>query len=402
MRVLVVESSARLRVRIVEALKADPAVDVIGQAVDGRAAIDLCRRLQPDVVTMDVMLPVVTGLAATQELMQTCPTPILIIAAAVDPDELANTLAALAAGAVDVLAKPRAAAADDQDWDRRLVATVKMVSRIQVITHLGPGSGASPRTGSLRPAPATPASRSSEPAVPASSSPSPEPAVPRMPFRPRPEPAKTAGTSDVTDVKRASRSTSDAFSVLAIGASTGGPAAVVTLLTGLPSSFDLPILLVLHVSDTFGVAIANWLRDVTGRRVRLAVHGEPLSLARGEVIMAPPGHHLALRRGLLTLNRDPERHSCRPSVDVLFESLAAECGSRVAACLLTGMGRDGAAGLLDVHRQGGLTIAQDEATSVVFGMPGEAVRLGAAQHVLPVERIGPLLDRLTRTEVEPK
>ena len=317
MRVLVVESSARLRVRIVEALKADPAVDVIGQAVDGRAAIDLCRRLQPDVVTMDVMLPVVTGLAATQELMQTCPTPILIIAAAVDPDELANTLAALAAGAVDVLAKPRAAAADDQDWDRRLVATVKMVSRIQVITHLGPGSGASPRTGSPRPAPppaaaapATPASRSPEPAVPASSSRSPEPAVPRMPFRPRPEPAKTAGTGDVTDVKRAPRSTSDAFSVLAIGASTGGPAAVVTLLTGLPSSFDLPILLVLHVSDTFGVAIANWLRDVTGRRVRLAVHGEPLSLARGEVIMAPSGHHLALRRGLLTLNRDPERHSC--------------------------------------------------------------------------------------------
>jgi two-component system chemotaxis response regulator CheB len=191
------------------------------------------------------------------------------------------------------------------------------------------------------------------------------------------------------------------FSVVAIGASTGGPAAVVTVLSGLPVNFPLPVLLVLHVSDSFGPAIANWLKDVTGRRVRLADHGEPLVLAGGDVIMAPPGRHLALRHGLITLNHEPERHSCRPSVDVLFESLAREYDSRVAACLLTGMGRDGASGLLDVHRNGGLTIAQDEASSVVFGMPGEAVRLGAAQHVLPIERIGPLLGRMTQVEVKP-
>jgi two-component system chemotaxis response regulator CheB len=185
------------------------------------------------------------------------------------------------------------------------------------------------------------------------------------------------------------------LSVVAIGASTGGPTAVSAVLQGLPQSFSLPVLLVLHVNESFGAAFASWLQDVTGRPVRMAVSGEPLSSTAGQVIMAPPNQHLCVRGGVLLLNDDPERHSCRPSVDVLFESLAQDRGAQVAACLLTGMGRDGALGLLDVHRSGGLTIAQDEQTSVVFGMPGEAVRLGAAQHVLPVEAIGPAIGRLT-------
>jgi two-component system chemotaxis response regulator CheB len=176
---------------------------------------------------------------------------------------------------------------------------------------------------------------------------------------------------------------------------------VATLLCGLPENFQLPVLLVLHVSDQFGLAIVSWLKDVTGRQVRMAVHGDPVSSLAGQVIMAPPGRHLAVRKDHLVLNRDLERYSCRPSVDVLFESLAQESGSQVAACLLTGMGKDGASGLLDVHRSGGLTIAQDEASSVVFGMPGEAVRLGAAQHVLPIEQIGPRLGLLVGVEVGP-
>jgi two-component system, chemotaxis family, protein-glutamate methylesterase/glutaminase len=117
------------------------------------------------------------------------------------------------------------------------------------------------------------------------------------------------------------------------------------------------------------------------------------------VIMAPPGSHLTVGRGRLELSRGPERHSCRPSVDVLFESLARPGAGRVIACLLTGMGRDGAQGLLAVHRAGGLTIAQDEESSVVYGMPGEAVRLGAAHYVLPVDRIGPTVARLTGSAV---
>jgi two-component system chemotaxis response regulator CheB len=287
-----------------------------------------------------------------------------------------NSFAALAAGAVDVLEKPRAGNADDLDWNRRLVSTVKLVARIQVITRLNkvPGHHLDLPVSAGSPAAALPAAVLPAAALPA------------------------AGGLSVPN----GLSPGAPFSVVAIGASTGGPAAVVSVLTSLPADFRLPVLLVLHVSDTFGLAIANWLKGVTRRRVRLATHGEPVSDLGGQVIMAPPGQHLVVRNGRLGLNRDRERYSCRPSVDVLFESLAEEADSRVAACLLTGMGKDGAAGLLQIHRSGGITIAQDEATSVVFGMPGEAVRLGAAQYVLPIDQIGPTLSRLAVSEVEPR
>ena len=343
-RVLVVEDSATVRARIVAALSSDPQIVVIAEATDGQAAIDLCVSLRPDVVTMDMMLPGLSGLAAIEHLMQRCPTPILVISSADNRAGFIDTLAALAAGAVDVLDKPDGAVAGaNADWDRHFLATVKLVSKIRVITHLG-GQG--------HPRPVAPA-------LPPSSL-----------FQSR-------------------------FSLVAIGASTGGPTAVSAVLRGLPKDFPLPVLLVMHVSESFGAAFAGWLQDVSGRRVRLAETGEPVSSGAGDVIMAPPGHHLVVHDGTLLLNREAERHSCRPSVDVLFESLARDDGARVAACLLTGMGRDGASGLLDIHRRGGLTIAQDEASSTVFGMPGEAVRLGAAQYVLPLEQIGPTLGRLT-------
>ena len=358
-RVLVIEDSIRLRARIVKTLSADPGIEVLAQAADGRAAIDLCLQLRPDVVTMGLLLPGITGLAATEQLMQRCPTPILISSAATDPDELLNTVAALAAGAVDVLERPRAGVTEEADWDRRLISRVKLVARIQVITHLNR------RAGQRTELPEPPSTRR----PPARLEPLVLPSEPNVP------------------------------SIVALGASTGGPAAVATVLSGLTPDFSLPVLLVLHVSDAFGPAIASWLKGVTGRRVRLAESGEPISDLGGQVIMAPPGQHLATRHGLLVLNRERERHSCRPSVDVLFESLAAEFGGRLVACLLTGMGKDGATGLLDVHRHGGVTIAQDEASSVVFGMPGEAIRLGAAQLVLPVDEIGPALCRLAAVAV---
>ena len=355
---LVVEDSATVRARIVEALKTDAEIEVIAEASDGKSAIDLCLQLRPDVVTMDMMLPVITGLAATEHLMQHCPTPILIISAASNRGDYVDTLTALAAGAVDVLEKPDASLPEGGDeWDTHLIATVKLVAKIRVITHLNrrPGQAAA------------------------------------LPSEQGELFAKPEGPG-----------LSGKYSVLAVGASTGGPTAVSTVLRGLPRSFSLPVLLVVHVGESFGLAFAEWLEDVIGRTVRLAIPGESLSSASGAVILAPPGRHLALHGGALVLTRDPERHSCRPSVDVLFESLAQECGPRVAACLLTGMGRDGASGLLEVQRGGGLTIAQDEATSAVYGMPGEAARLGAAQHVLPVDQIGPALARLTGLALEPR
>jgi two-component system chemotaxis response regulator CheB len=173
---------------------------------------------------------------------------------------------------------------------------------------------------------------------------------------------------------------------------------VVEILRALPAEFAVPILLVIHINEPFGAAFAEWLDGQSGLRVRYPVDGEPLwSLGGGgRVLMAPPGKHLVLRGGALRLTGGPERHSCRPSVDVLFESLAAEAGRDTAACLLTGMGKDGAAGLLAIRRAGGVTIAQDEATSAVFGMPREAILLGAAEQVLPLPQMAPALAAVTR------
>jgi two-component system chemotaxis response regulator CheB len=185
---------------------------------------------------------------------------------------------------------------------------------------------------------------------------------------------------------------------VAIGASTGGPAALLAILSALPKTFELPVLVVLHISETFATAMAEWLDGQLALPVRCAVDGEPLP-APGQrcVLMAPPDRHLEVAGGRLRLSRSPERHSCRPSVDVLFESLAREVGPRTIACLLTGMGRDGAQGLLAIRQSGGLTMAQDEASSVVFGMPGEAIKLGAASHVLSLSDLASRLARMRTT-----
>jgi two-component system, chemotaxis family, protein-glutamate methylesterase/glutaminase len=169
------------------------------------------------------------------------------------------------------------------------------------------------------------------------------------------------------------------------------------ILRSLPSSFPLPILLVVHIGSLFAPAFAEWLDGQSPLRVAYARDGDPLPrVGDGRVLMASPDRHLVLRQGTLRLTEDPERHSCRPAVDVLFESLAQELGPACAACLLTGMGKDGATGLLAIRQAGGRTIAQDESTSVVFGMPREAIRLGAAEQVLPLQDIGRTLRAYAR------
>jgi two-component system, chemotaxis family, protein-glutamate methylesterase/glutaminase len=168
--------------------------------------------------------------------------------------------------------------------------------------------------------------------------------------------------------------------VIAIGASTGGPAAVVDLLRVVPRHYPYPILLVLHLSAPFASALAEWLGRESQLPVRTARDGEPLP--EHGVVLAPADQHLVLEGARLRLTTDTPRHSCRPSVDVLFESVARQTGARGVGVLLTGMGRDGAEGLLAIRRAGGVTIAQDEDSSVVYGMPREAAAIGAAQHVM--------------------
>lgn len=341
-KVVIAEDSLTVRKRLVEIVEADPELELVGEAADGKEAIELCRRLRPDVMSMDMMMPLMTGLAATEYIMAHFPTPILVVSASINRGELFRTYDALAAGAVDVIEK---FTGDDEGqakaWEKEYLTTLKLVSRIRVITH--------PR-GRLT-------------AIPQASLPGPVPAEQK-------------------------------YSVAAIGASTGGPGAILDVLNGLPDSFSLPILFVLHISEPFGAAFADWLDGQTGRRVAYAKEGELVSAAAGRVVMAPPGQHLGVRDGRLRLSLEAERHSCRPSVDVLFESVARDYGPAACACLLTGMGRDGAAGLLKIRLAGGLTVAQDEASSVIYGMPREAALLGAATHILPLSEIGPFLGRV--------
>jgi two-component system chemotaxis response regulator CheB len=339
-RVLVVDDSTTVRRYLHNVLSADPQLDVVAETGDGAQAVELCRRMRPDVITMDMVLPGMSGLAATEYIMAHCPTPILVVSSSTNRGEAFQTCDALAAGAVDVLEKPDGGD-NERRWEQRLVSAVKLVSRIKVITHSRlshPGSVA--------------------PLIPAAMT-------------------KYSGRCEV----------------LAVGASTGGPQAILEVLRALPHECRAPILLVLHINEPFGLAFTEWLGVRVGRPVRYPHDGEPLDAVKGTVVMAPPGEHLEVRQGRLRRTDGPERHSCRPSVDVLFESLAREHGPLTAGCLLTGMGRDGAAGLLALRRAGARTVAQDEQTSTVYGMPREAARLGAAELVLPLDQIGPTLAR---------
>ncbi len=351
-RVLVIEDSLTVRRHIVEVLSETPGFEVVGEAEDGKRGIELCEKLRPDVVSLDMMLPIMSGLAATEYIMAYCPTPILIVSSSINRGEAFKTYDALAAGAVDVLDKPTGDEVLDADWESRFTSTLRIVSRIKVITH--------PRARL-----ALAAQRASQPIVQA-------------------------------------RSGGSAPRVIAIGISTGGPAALVTLLNGLPPDFPIPILIVIHIGKLFAPQLAEWLDGVSPLRVSYAKDGELLPLpGKGRVILAPPDVHLVLSGDRLVFDRGPERHSCRPSVDNLFFSLA-RLGPECVACLLTGMGRDGAEGLLAIRQAGGLTIAQDEASSVVFGMPREAIARGAAEQVLPIDRIAAALLKLTSNDKSPK
>lgn len=351
-RVLVVEDSATVRQYLAEVIGRSSDMEVVGLAEDGKRGIELCHDLRPDVMTLDMVMPTMSGLAATEYIMAYCPTPIVIVSSSANRGETFRTWEALAAGAVEVLEKPRGDAGDDE-WERNLIFTLRVASRVKVITH---------------------------------------PKGRLQPMRPAPPP----GHDGMTPLRVVAMSDNRPV-VLAIGASTGGPGALVQILRGLDGKAPLPILLVIHIGELFGASFADWLDGQSALTVRWAVDGEPLPLpGTSALLMAPPDRHLILDKGRLRLTREPPRHSCRPSVDVLFESLASELGPRVGACLLTGMGKDGAEGLLAIRRAGGMTIAQDEATSIVFGMPREAVALGAAAQVLPIDQIAPALLHLSR------
>lgn len=362
LKVLIVEDSLTVRKYMAEILGSNPAFRIVGEALDGDEAIRMTRELDPDVITMDLQLKTMSGLEATEEIMAFHPTPILVVSSAANRGDAFDTFDALAAGAVDVLEKP-VADRPDGAWEKELVEKVQRISRIRVITH--------PR--------ARMRSRSHPPVSPPG---------PRSTPRPRGEPPRR-----ISGERRFP-------TALGIGASTGGPAALRRLFVELSPDLSVPVLLVIHLPATFVHQFARWLETEVSVSVKVAEDGQDLSRARG-VIVPPPDRHLTISRGRIVLTDGPERNFCRPSVDVLFESMAKDLGPSALACLLTGMGRDGAEGLLAIRNAGGYTVAQDARSAVVFGMPGEAIKRGAALKTLPIESMGEHLDRLVTEGWDP-
>ena len=349
--VLVVEDSRVIRDYLVYLLGSDPNICVIGTADSGEAALELLGKMRPDVTLMDIHLPGIDGFETTRQIMSSTPMPIVVCTASTSAEHAHTAMRALEAGALAVLKKPRGV--DDPNAESQglaIIETLKLMSEVKVVRRWNLDASA----------PGLGASANGEPAA-----------------------------IDVTAYDPA---------VVAIGASTGGPPAIYQILSGLSAAFPVPILVVQHISVGFVAGFAEWLASASGLPVHVARDGEvPLP---GHVYVAPDDHHLRIGpRGDLETAQDAPHSGLRPSVAALFRSVAERFGRRAAGVLLTGMGRDGAEELKLMADRGALTVAQDEASCAVFGMPAEAIRLGGAKFVLPPHKIAELLSAAVRCAV---
>jgi two-component system, chemotaxis family, protein-glutamate methylesterase/glutaminase len=344
LNVLLVEDSVTVQVLLTDVINSDPRLRVVSVANSGEKALEFLAAHRPDVIVMDIHLPGIDGFETTRRIMAQWPVPIIICSAVEDPEDVATTFQAIDVGALAVLAKP--AGAGDQHFSEltmNLVQTIKVMSEVKVVRRWH------------RPRPA---------------------AVPALP------PPREVAHRSAARVK-----------VVAIGTSTGGPPILRMILADLPANFSVPILVVQHIAPGFLQGLVEWLSEHTPLPIHIGLHGErPLP---GRVYFAPDGFHMGvgLHGKILLSPRDAGDPLC-PSVSHLFHSMASVHGADCVAVLLTGMGRDGAAELAELKQRGATTIAQDRATSIVHGMPGEAIRLGGASYVLAAENIAPALRRL--------
>ena len=335
-RVLVAEDSAVTRQYLDHLLSQDPALQVVGIVENGLEALEQTERLKPDVILMDVHMPLMNGYEATRKIMERTPTPIVMVSSGMSHDQVAMTFEALKAGALTVLNKPNGLGHPDSEKTAlQLQETVRLMAGVKVIR--------------------------------------------RWPKHNRSVPAQKSPAKVGSNIQ-----------LLAIGASTGGPTVIAEILGGLPQHFSVPILAVQHIAPGFTSGLVEWVAQNTHLHVKLAESGE--TAQPGTVYLAPDGTQMGITKNRqIHLTKGPVEDSFCPSVSYLFQSVAEAFGRFAIGILLTGMGQDGAAGLLQLRKAGGTTIAQDEETSTVFGMPGEAVRLGAVQHVLSPKQITELL-----------
>ncbi|MDE2366310.1 MAG: chemotaxis-specific protein-glutamate methyltransferase CheB [Betaproteobacteria bacterium] len=342
-KVLVVDDSPVARELLIHILNCDPGITVVGTACDGEEALSVVQRQRPDVITMDMHMPKLNGLDATRLIMETAPTPIVIVSGTEDPLEVVTTFEAMDAGALAVLRRPAGVGLPEHEaMAQDMVQTVKLMSDVKVIRRW-------PRMRT-----AAPASR-----------------------------AENVGLARESARVR----------VVALGASTGGPPALEAILASLPKDFPVPILIVQHMSPGFIRGFARWLANSSRLPVHVAAHGQ--SLLPGHVYVAPDEYQMKVEReGKIALTKHSPEHGLRPSISYLFRAVAEVYGADAVAGLLTGMGRDGASELRLLKEHGAVTFAQDKDSSVVHGMPGEAIKLQAATLILPLEKIAAALTNL--------
>ena len=334
-RVLIADDSSLTRAILAEIFAASGDICVAGEAVNGQEALRETERLKPDLIVMDLLMPVMDGLSAIEEIMARCPTPILVLSATLEDQEVDRAFAAIKRGALDVLPKPSASElALPEGFAAALLDKVRLLSRIRVIRH---------------------------------------------PLRLRKEVPVEPAHGGYRNI-------------LAIGASTGGPKAVLGIVRSLPSAFPGVVFVVQHIASGFAKGFADWINRESRMRVKLAEDGE--ECRPGVAYVAPNDCHMEVAGGRVRLLTAEPVNNCIPSIDVLFRSLAAESGSHVVGVLLTGMGRDGAQGLKCIKERGGTTIVQDEQSCVVFGMPKAAIGLAAADQVLPLDSIPAAVQKL--------
>jgi two-component system chemotaxis response regulator CheB len=350
-RVLIVDDSAFMRKVLETIFTSDPSFQVIAHAKDGREAMALAESLKPDVITMDINMPHVDGLQATAHIMTTNPRPIVVVSSE-SREGAASTLKALELGAIEFVAKPSSAIdLDMQSVREELLRKVRMAAKVRVVRTAGRFASTLQASTSNTGATVNPVAKR--------------------------ESAKESGTS-AGDMR---------FPVVILAASTGGPATVMRLAPGFTRDFPAAVIVVQHMPAAFTSQYAAQLAEFTEIRVKEAEANE--SLQPGTLYICPGGQHLRLTSsGRISLDSTTGRiNGYLPNIDVAMESVANFAGAMSIGAVLTGMGNDGAGGARAIKKVGGLVLAQDEATSVIFGMPAEAIKIGVVDQVMGIDDI---------------
>jgi two-component system chemotaxis response regulator CheB len=368
-RVVIVDDSALMRRMIAAMLAHDPAIQVVGEARDGHEGIRVVEALRPDLVTMDVIMPGLDGLATTEHLMAYCPTPILVLTGSLNSGEVDITFKMLGAGALEVVEKPSGShPALIERATRDLIRRIKVLARVKVVTHLRGRRRLSEANAQVHIAPQRPDAEQAG-------------GLPR-PF------------TDEFAVPRLAIAKPVPFPLIVMGASTGGPRVIHRILSDLPADLPAAILIVQHIAEGFSNGMVEWLQSASPLPVLLATEGLPIR--QGIVLVAPDQRDIMITtEQTIHLTKSPLLIQ-RPSIDIAMQAAAEIFAANAIGVLLTGMGRDGAFGLLAIRRCGGHTIAQDEQSCAIFGMPRAAMQLLAVDEVLVPAQIALRLIDLVR------